>query len=117
MVRDVNKFFTQNLPYELSIINNSNLAASYDLNASGLHHNFVGGRWSGGPMPRTIALGGGVWIGPCRYHVLHHLPGFGTGFFEVFCMTGGLLGPEGGVCRCDGVGCSQALGFWDCLNH
>ena len=39
MVRDVNKFLLQNLPRELSIIDNSNLAAGYHLNVSGLHLN------------------------------------------------------------------------------
>ena len=42
MVRDVNKFLIQNLPRELSIIDNSNLTASYHLNASGLHLNRKG---------------------------------------------------------------------------
>ena len=37
-----------------------------------------------------------MWIGPCQYHALHHLPGFGAGFLGVFCHdSGGLLGSGG----------------------
>ena len=33
-------------------------------------------------------------------------------------MTGGFLGREEGcLCSCDGVGRSQAVGLWGCLNH
>ena len=42
MVRDVNKFLIQNLPHELSIIDNSNLTASYHLNASNLNRQGIG---------------------------------------------------------------------------
>ena len=58
----------------------------------------------------------GMWIGPCRCHALHHLPGFGAGFLGVFCMAQeGIFGPGGGACvslrwRGPFIGCG-ALGL------
>ena len=43
---------------------------------------------AGERVPGVSGPAGGVWVGPCRCRVLHHLIGFVADFFGVFCVAG-----------------------------
>ena len=64
----------------------------------------------GGWLPGVSRPGGGVWIGPCRCCVLHHLLGFVADSWGCFALLGVLLGrTEWHVCSCGGAGRSGAM--------